>query len=137
MTKGEFLAMILDFDDLYAWCYDNGYEHIIENVFTECDMNEFINDDITEYLRWDGWRAVYNNLYDMPDEGCEYYVRIGDGLNDWEPLTEDDFSDYLSRLCDELEDDEFFENETEAEDEDEDDGDVTATREMLFSLLST
>lgn len=112
MTRQEFLDEICDMSDLYNFCSENrGYDHVIEEIYSEDALDDFVNNEVHEYT---DWRDLYRFLDDIP-QGYDWYLIdcYGDitGIDDYE------FDNIKSDLLDELDSDEFFDCEDEEEDQ--------------------
>lgn len=125
MTRQQFLDEVISFDDLFQFCYDNGYEDCLEDICDQESLNEDVGQDIGEYISSHSWRELRDVLDDIPT-GYYYYRRIG-----WMEYegADDEFEDYkidvLSRCdrnrdWDEEEEEDESVYETGGTDEDED-----------------
>ena len=95
MTRQEFIDDILDMSDLYNFCANTrGYDHVIEDIYAEDALDNFLDDIPTGY----DWYRI------------DYYGDIT-GIDDSE------FEDIKSDLLDELDSDEWFEEEDQDEEE--------------------
>ena len=102
MTRQEFLDDIIDMSDLCSFCWENGYDSFIEDIYSEDALDEWINDQIRDY---DDWRDLYRFLDNVPT-GYDWY-RI-DCYGDIEGLGDYEFNDLKDDLFRELDDDGFF-----------------------------
>lgn len=108
MTRQEFIDDILDMSDLYNFCANNrGYDHVIEDIYAEDALDDFVNNEVINYT---DWRDLYNFLDDIPT-GYDWY-RI-DCYGDITGIDDSEFEDIKSDLLDELDSDEWFEEEEE------------------------
>lgn len=108
MTRQEFIDDILDMSDLYNFCANNrGYDHVIEDIYAEDALDDFVNSEVINYT---DWRDLYNFLDDIPT-GYDWY-RI-DCYGDITGIDDSEFEDIKSDLLDELDSDEWFEEEEE------------------------
>lgn len=108
MTRQEFIDDILDMSDLYNFCANNrGYDHVIEDIYAEDALDDFVNNEVINYT---DWRDLYNFLEDIPT-GYDWY-RI-DCYGDITGIDDSEFEDIKSDLLDELDSDEWFEEEEE------------------------
>ena len=109
MTRQEFIDDILDMSDLYNFCANTrGYDHVIEDIYAEDALDDFVNNEVRNYT---DWRDLYSFLNDIPT-GYDWY-RI-DCYGDITGIDDSEFEDIKSDLLDELDSDEWFE---EAEEE--------------------
>lgn len=112
MTRQEFIDDILDMSDLYNFCANTrGYDHVIEDVYTEDALDDFVNNEVSNYT---DWRDLYSFLNDIPT-GYDWY-RI-DCYGDITGIDDSEFEDIKSDLLDELDSDEWFEEEDQDEEE--------------------
>lgn len=108
MTRQEFIDDILDMSDLYNFCANTrGYDHVIEDIYAEDALDDFVNNEVINYT---DWRDLYNFLDDIPT-GYDWY-RI-DCYGDITGIDDSEFEDIKSDLLDELDSDEWFEEEEE------------------------
>ena len=108
MTRQEFIDDILDMSDLYNFCANTrGYDHVIEDIYAEDALDDFVNNEVSNYT---DWRDLYNFLDDIPT-GYDWY-RI-DYYGDITGIDDSEFEDIKSDLLDELDSDEWFEEEEE------------------------
>lgn len=112
MTRQEFIDDILDMSDLYNFCANTrGYDHVIEDIYAEDALDDFVNNEVSNYT---DWRDLYNFLKDIPT-GYDWY-RI-DYYGDITGIDDSEFEDIKSDLLDELDSDEWFEEEDQDEEE--------------------
>lgn len=108
MTRQEFIDDILDMSDLYNFCANTrGYDHVIEDIYAEDALDDFVNNEVSNYT---DWRDLYSFLNDIPT-GYDWY-RI-DCYGDITGIDDSEFEDIKSDLLDELDSDEWFEEEEE------------------------
>lgn len=108
MTRQEFIDDILDMSDLYNFCANTrGYDHVIEDIYAEDALDDFVNNEVRNYT---DWRDLYSFLNDIPT-GYDWY-RI-DCYGDITGIDDSEFEDIKSDLLDELDSDEWFEEEEE------------------------
>lgn len=96
MTRDEFINEIETVGELKDFCYDNDCDEC-DDVFSEEDMNDCVDDDLYEYVRHNDWRDTLSFLENIPtysDTG--YYYR--DDYGDFCSLDYDDFDDYKDRV---------------------------------------
>lgn len=108
MTRQEFIDDIWDMSDLYNFCANTrGYDHVIEDIYAEDALDDFVNNEVSNYT---DWRDLYSFLNDIPT-GYDWY-RI-DCYGDITGIDDSEFEDIKSDLLDELDSDEWFEEEEE------------------------
>ena len=91
MTRQEFIDDILDMSDLYNFCANNrGYDHVIEDIYAEDALDDFVNNEVINYT---DWRDLYNFLDDIPT-GYDWY-RI-DCYGDITGIDDSEFEDIKS-----------------------------------------
>lgn len=114
MTREEFLDNVNDWDELLDFCYDNDI-YTCEDIHTDAQKDEYIEDNLVEWARTSTWKELYNILDDIPDES-NWYI-INDYGEIWE-ATDDDFEDYKQRTLEKCDDDLLFDEEEPYEEDD-------------------
>lgn len=78
--------------DLYNFCANNrGYDHVIEDIYAEDALDDFVNNEVINYT---DWRDLYNFLDDIPT-GYDWY-RI-DCYGDITGIDDSEFEDIKIR----------------------------------------
>lgn len=113
MTRQEFINNIHYWSELIEFCSDNGCNYC-EDIYDSDAWNDYVNDDVAEMARNDGWRdifgvlQVYDELY-----GYDYYRRNDYG--EWIGLDGDDFESYKNDVCGWMDDNDYWDEEDEEE----------------------
>lgn len=116
MTRQEFLDNINDWDDLLGFCRDEECS-ICDDIYDEDDMDNYINEHLVDMASdARNWYSFRDDLSSIPT-GYDYYLY--NSWFDWDGLTDDDFEDYKSEVCDWMDDGGYWDEEDD-EEEDED-----------------
>lgn len=120
MTRRWFEEEVNSYNDLKDICYD--YElSTMDDVCHADDLNEWVNDDLLEYVRYNSWEDVRNMLDDIPTD-YDWVLREDrleySALSDWE------FPDWKERVYDDLDYADAFDEDEKDDDEDTWDEDV-------------
>jgi len=120
MTEREFEEQSRGWDwyDLINFCNDNGYDVLVENIYSDESRNDVIREDVWEYR--DSWEDMYNFLDDRITEGTscdENMWRFDSWSGTWSLLDDEDLQDYIDDLYEEMEFDEENEEIEESEEE--------------------
>lgn len=135
MTRKEFLEDVNDMDDLICFCNDNDLS-TLEYVYDSDSFDSYINDCLYDKVRnnGDSWVDVKDWLNDIPD-GYDYY----DTEYDFEGIGDYEFDDYKTRVLDDADyydvwEDEEDDEEVEGVEDDEEvyDSDIS---EEAFDFL--
>lgn len=129
MTKSEFKAEHPYISDLINFAWDNDLYGITDYIYTDESIDEKIENDIAEFLRYEGWRGLLDYLNGIPT-GYEYYAYNEDSWFDYTGLDESDYDEIFDRICDE------YDEWEEESDEDEDEMLEAPTEEELAGLFS-
>lgn len=123
MTRDEFIENVTYIGDLIEFCCDNGIEHLVEDVYTEDQLDDYINNNLTEMASdANSWRELRDTLYDIPT-GEDYY--IVNGLYDISEFDQYDFDRFKRDVLEYCDDDgEIFDEEDEDEEEEEEEYDA-------------
>lgn len=101
MKRQEFIDDVRSFYDLIQFCNEYGYDGVCEDIFDDDERDELIEEDISDALQHCSWRAIRDNLNDIPT-GHDWYRR--DGLLEYSVLYGADFESHkevVLRLGDE------------------------------------
>lgn len=116
MTRGEFLEDITCWDDLLAFCNENGC-NVCEDIYSRSNMNDYINDVLVDMARnADDWQDLWNEL-DIIPIGYDFYIK-----NEYGEFTGADvvdFDDYKNDVLEWADDEEVFDEDEEYEDSEE------------------
>ena len=108
MTRQEFLDNINDWDDLLGFCRDEECD-ICEDIYDESDMDDYINEHLVDMASdASNWYSFRDNLSEIPS-GAGWYLY--NSYFDWDELTDDDFEDYKSDVCDWMDDGGYWDEE--------------------------
>lgn len=119
MTRNEFIEDVTTWYDLRSFCDDNRLYDFFEDIYSEEERDEVIDERLDDYARDYTWYDLRDWLSDIPT-GYDYYKC--NGVLDWEPLDRSDFEDIKDSVIDRMdqdyawddeEDDEFIEDENE------------------------
>lgn len=111
MTRQEFIDEICDFGDLISFCYDEDLE-TCDEVYSADRLDEYIAEEVTDYLRNNYWFDLRDALYDIPS-GYDYYIRT-----DWMEFSgadDDDFYEYKESVLDIMDDGDYWDEDDEEE----------------------
>lgn len=95
MTRDEFISDVLTFDELISFCREEEIYDIIDDVYDEDARDEYINDELYEYISENGWRTVRDALDDIPT-GYSFYERVG--WIEFAPLDDEDLDDFKGQV---------------------------------------
>ena len=121
MRRAEFLEESCDWDwsDAMSFCWNNGYDSMVEDFYTPDSRDEYINNDLSDMIRdrsWNEVRDTLNEYLDSDNYDCwklDYYYGEWEGLNDT-----DDLRNFIEELLETLDDDNFFDEDDEEEEDD-------------------
>lgn len=72
MTRREFVEGVFDMADLINFCYDNDCDELVENIYDEYAVNEFIMERIKDdCFGCDDWQSLRASLDNIPE--ADYY----------------------------------------------------------------
>ena len=110
MTREEFHNTITDFASLYELCCSMSRCYIMEGIYDQSGLDDYINDQIEYWARDQSWDELRDQLNDIPT-GYDWY-RVDDYGDIFS--VEDEFMEYKSEVEEWMEDNDYF-------DEDDDD----------------
>ena len=113
MTRDEFLDLE-DWDDLVNFCYENNL-YICDDVYSNSQKDDYINDNLVEWARNSTWRELYERLGDIPDS-ADWYIL--DDYGDFCEASDDEFDDYKQNILDEADERGLFDDDEEEYEED-------------------
>lgn len=113
MTRQEFIDDIRYWSDLIDFCSDNGCDYC-EDIYDSDAWNDYVNDDVAEMARNDGWRDILSVLQGYDEiSGYDYYRRNDYG--EWIGLDDDDFESYKDDVCEWMDNNDYWDEEDEEE----------------------
>ena len=113
MTRQEFIDNIHYWSELIEFCSDNGCDYC-EDIYDSDAWNDYVNDDVAEMARNDGWRDILGVLQEYDElSGYDYYRRNDYG--EWIGLDDDDFESYKDDVCGWMDDNDYWDEEDEEE----------------------
>lgn len=98
MTKEEFLTSVNNWDDLMSFVSDNEIGGAFDEVFSASNIDEQIDEDIIDALRYDRWTTIRDMLNNI-GERYTGYVRRYDAF-DYYQLTDGEFGVYKQYAID-------------------------------------
>lgn len=108
MTKEEFDSQIDGFYELIDFCHDNDMAYFVEDIISEDDISQQIDEDIQNAIRHDMWYDVRDALCRIPG-GYDYYTR--NGQLDYSGLDDYDFDRWKEDLKENLINQDFFDED--------------------------
>lgn len=97
MTRREFIEDITTWRDLIEFCNDNDAYSYVDDIYTNEDMNSYIEREAEEFISENGWTIFRDCLNDI-SEGHEYYRR--DGEMSFEYMDANDLRDLKGEILD-------------------------------------
>lgn len=97
MTRTEFINEVTAWYELIDFCNDNGCDEL-ENICDDDYRDEYINDNLVEWARYDGWRDLLSRLQDFDEHSGYDYYRYDEDYCEYVGLDHDDFADYKQRV---------------------------------------
>lgn len=115
MYRQEWIDEIADICDLVRFCWDNGYDSEVENVYGSDSRDECIDDEIRN---WDcPWTNLRDYLSDLEDsDQYDYWLR-DDYDGTWTGIGDYEFNELKEQVLDALDNDNWFDSEEEEEEE--------------------
>ena len=111
MTRQEFIDNIHYWSELIEFCSDNGCNYC-EDIYDSDAWNDYVNDDVAEMARHDGWRDILGVLQEYDElSGYDYYRRNDYG--EWIGLDDDDFESYKDDVCGWMDNNDYWDEEDE------------------------
>lgn len=77
MTRQEFIEDIRSWRDLIEFCNNNDAYSYVDDIYTDEDMDDYIEREAEEFISENGWTTFRDYLNDIPS-GHEYYRRNGE-----------------------------------------------------------
>lgn len=112
MTRNDFIEDITSWYELIDFCNDEGCEDYVEDVYSEDSYDDYINEEVRDRVRQDGWQDILSWLQNLPD-GYDYYIR--DDYGEWRGADDDDFESIKRDVIDYMDDGEYWDDDEEEE----------------------
>lgn len=107
MTRDQFIERVDDFYKLLDFCYERNLDSC-DSVKDSDDFDDYINECLYDWIRYDSWQEVRNALDDIP-EGYQFYdIEYG-----FDGLTNRDFPEYKQKVLDEADEKDIWSEEDE------------------------
>ena len=119
MKRSEFMngpAHEYGLGDLVNFCWENGCDDIVSDVYDEEQYYREIDEAVEEYIHNYSWTRLREALNDLP-EGYSYYRR--NGTLDWDGLENEDVDDYIDDVVAWMDDNDGWDPEDDDEEDDE------------------
>lgn len=124
MTRSEFIENIRDWEELIEFCDDNCINSYVDDIYTDEQMDEYIQNHAGEYIAENGWVRFRDCLNDIND-GYDFYRRNGE--MDFEYMDRGDLNDLKERILED--EDEIFDEEYDEEESDDETEEVPVEAE--------
>lgn len=95
MTKDEFYEYVCDFSGLIDFCHEYCIERFIENIISEDERDDIIDEYIESEIRNTRWYDIRVALDDI-ESGFDFYRHQGDV--DFTPLDDYDFDELVEEV---------------------------------------
>ena len=117
MTLAEFDERVFSVAELYDLASEEGCYDLIEDIYYRDSIEEFIDDQIRDYLNGYGWESLRNAL-DSIDLTGDLYVMPG-GLLEFECIDDDEYyaDDLRTNLRSCLVENGYFDDEGEGDED--------------------
>lgn len=111
MYRQEWIDEIADIYDLVRFCWDNGYDGEVENVYSADSRNDCINDEINSW--GSDWTNLRDYLSDLEDsDQYDYWLR-DDYDGTWTGIGNYEFNELKEQVLETLDNDEWFDVDEE------------------------
>lgn len=135
MTRSYFEEHVDDWCELVDLCNDHGF-NICDNIYTEDDMDERIEEYLSDVVSNQHWWEIRDRLNEIPS-GADRYLYNGEF--NFDELDQDDFAAYkddvFNLMCNgDLWDEEDFEDSSDCEEVSIDDDDDSLIEPADFSV---
>lgn len=137
MTRDEFFEEVTDWGELLSFCYNNGYDDYVEDVYSEESRDEEIHNDLNERFYDDSWQSIMDYLDGIP---CDYDYYRKDDYGDWYGLDIYDFRERRDELVEALDNNDFWDEPEDEWNEDVDPEDLIPVPEesvSIFDIISS
>lgn len=134
MTRQQFINEVNYWWELIDFCNDNGCSYC-DDVYSEESRDDYINEELVDLARnADSWSSLLDTLNDITI-GYDYYRRTD--YNDWEGLSDYEFSDYKDDVLQWADDEGIWDDDEEEPlpDDDEEDDDFVADEPISIGEL--
>lgn len=106
MTITEFHD-IDDWDTFISFVRETDYYDFVDDVVSEDQMNELIEDNIRDYILWHGWQELVADLSSI-DTGYDFYIKDRDTYFGYTPLTDRELYEWKADFEEHVSDDDNF-----------------------------
>lgn len=113
MTRQEFLDNVTEWWELVNFCEEMGCDYC-KNIYDDETRDDFINERLVDMAQDETWTNLLDALQGLYDTSGYSYYKL-DGYDDWEGLTEYDFSCYKDDVCTWMDDNDYWDDEDEEE----------------------
>lgn len=113
MRREEYINEINDMSSLYDFLINEELYDYYDGLFDQEGLDDWLNEEFLEDLRYNNWRDVYSRMSDVPDGYDWYRVDGGDVYG----IDYDDFENLKQEVLEHCDSNEMWDDE---EDEDED-----------------
>lgn len=119
MTREEFIRDYHDasISELIDFCNENDIYYLTDDFYSEDSFNDYMDDEIMDYVRNNGWRDAAGFAEGLPDIGYDWYVK--DDWGDWVGVNDDEVAyrrDLYENILSDCDDSDFWDyDEDESE----------------------
>lgn len=111
MYRQEWIDEIADICDLTGFCWDNGYDSEIENVYTSDARDDYIEETVNSW--GDGWTDLRDYLSNLENSSYYDYWLLDDYDGTWTGIGDYEFNELKEQVLEALDNDEWFDSEEE------------------------
>lgn len=97
MTMSEFKYDICSFGDLKDFCEEQRLD-FCDELYSDEARDNIIDDDVSYYLKYYGWRDVESMLYNQDTDRYDWWIRDED--DDWHGACDGDFDELFEQVLD-------------------------------------
>ena len=116
MTRTEFSENMCGIWDLYDFCMEEDCD-ILNSMMSDDAFNDYINESLVEWARYDTWDALRDRLNGYADiMGADAYI-FDDYEGDYRAMDEREFDDYYRAILDWADENDVFDPEDEEDDD--------------------
>lgn len=127
MTKDEFYGQIDGFGDLIDFCVENGCEHIVTDVRSTDDFDEWVWDCLDTARSSRYWYEIKRLFDNLCEPYSDYFLEVD--LLEYRNLDDDSLEDFMADVV-EWGDNHYFWDE----DEDDDESSVFEENDGFFNV---